>query len=209
MKIIIFGTNEVSCLAKFYLENDSDYKPYGFCIDSSYIKESSVEGLPVFPFEEIDKFSKNEFSFFAPLYDNKIREEKSKIILSKGYNLISYVSSKATVFTKKIGYNCFIMENNVIQPYVEIGNNNIFWSGNHIGHHSTIKNNVFFSSHVVLSGKCVVEDYCWLGVNSCVRDSITIAEGSFIGMGSVITKKTKPYKKYIGNPAKEYGDVIS
>jgi acetyltransferase-like isoleucine patch superfamily enzyme len=122
---------------------------------------------------------------------------------------LHYISSKAVVLTKKIGYNNFIMENNVMQPYVEIGNNNIFWSGNHIGHHSIIKNNIFFSSHVVLSGKCIVEDFCWFGVNSCIRDSTTIAEGSFIAMGSVVTKKTKPYKKYTGNPAKEYGDVIS
>jgi sugar O-acyltransferase (sialic acid O-acetyltransferase NeuD family) len=207
MKIIIFGTNEVSCLAKYYLERDSDHKPCFFCLDAEYAKESSLENIPIICYEEIN-LPKEEYAFFVPLYDNKLRQIKSESVLSKGYSLISYISSKANVMTNKIGHNCFVMENNVIQPYVEIGNNNIFWSGNHIGHHSVIKDNVFFSSHVVLSGKCLVEDYCWFGVNSCIRDSITISEGSFIAMGSVVTKKTKPYKKYTGNPAKEYGDVI-
>jgi len=211
MKLIIFGTNEISCLAKFYFENDSQFSCFSYCLDSGFIKENSLEGLPIISFEEIDvkKYPIEEYLFFVPLYENKLRDLKTKQVLSKGYGLASYISSKATVFSKKIGSNCFIMENNVIQPYVEIGDNNIFWSGNHIGHHSIIKNNVFFSSHVVLSGKCLVEDYCWFGVNSCIRDRLEIAEGSFISMGSVITKSTKPYKKYSGNPAKEYGDVVS
>lgn len=208
MKVIIFGSNEISLMAKFYFDNDSQHETFGFCVDSDFIKESVLENKPVICFDEVCGMSRQEYLFFAPLYDNKLREEKTKQIISKGFNMASYISSKSSVFTKKIGHNCFIMENNVIQPYVEIGNNNIFWSGNHIGHHSVIKNNSFFSSHVVLSGMCVVEDYCWFGVNSCTRDRITIAEGSFIGMGSVVTKTTKPYKKYIGNPAKEYSNVL-
>ena len=208
MKIIIFGTNEISLMAKFYFEQDSDHEVFGFCLDSEFIKESSLENKPILCFDRIEAdYSPEDYLFFVPLYDNKLREFKVTQVTSKGYKLTTYVSSKATIFSKKIGTNCFVMENNVIQPYVEIGDNNIFWSGNHIGHHSIVKNNIFFSSHVVLSGKCTVEDYCWFGVNSCIRDGIVIAEGSYIGMGSVVTKKTKSYKKYIGNPAKEYGNV--
>lgn len=203
MNVIIFGTNEIAIMANFYLKNDSKYKPIAFCVDGYFLKEKSLENLPVIPLEEIS-FNNEEYYFFAPLYNNKLRAKKTKEISEMGYNFISYISSKATIWSSKIGSNCFIMENNVIQPFVSIGNNVILWSGNHVGHHSTIKNNVFFSSHVVLSGKCVVEDYSWFGVNSCIKDGLTIAEGTFVGMGSVITKNTKPYKKYIGNPAKEY-----
>lgn len=210
MKIIIFGTKEVSCLAKYYFEKDSIHDPFCFCENESYIKESFVEGFPVISFEEIENhlYSNKDYAFFVPLYDNQIRKNKAEEVKSKGYELVNYISSKSIVLTNQIGENCFIMENNVVQPYVKIGNNNIFWSGNHIGHHSVIKNNIFFSSHVVLSGNCLVEDYCWFGVNSCIRDNITISEGSFISMGSVVTKKTKSYKKYTGNPAREYGEVL-
>ncbi len=65
--------------------------------------------------------------------------------------MISYVSSKATVFPgAPIGDNCFILEDNTIQPFTSIGNNVVLWSGNHIGHHSVIKDHVSFTSHVVL-----------------------------------------------------------
>jgi acyl-[acyl carrier protein]--UDP-N-acetylglucosamine O-acyltransferase len=72
-----------------------------------------------------------------------------------GYEFISYVSSKATVCDNKIGDNCFILEDNTLQPFTEIGNNVVMWSGNHIGHHGKIEDHVFFTSHVVLSGLTV------------------------------------------------------
>ncbi len=115
--------------------------------------------------------------------------------------MISYISSRATLFENKIGENCFILENNTVQPFVEIGNNVILWSGNHIGHHSVIKDHVMFTSHVVLSGHCVVESYCTLGVNSTIRDGITISEGTFVAMGASIIKNTECWGMYKGNPA--------
>jgi len=207
LKIIIFGTNDIARLAKFYFDNDSSNNVVAFCVDSKYLVDDKVENLPVTSFEEVENlYPPKDHCFFAPLYDNKLRENKSKEIKKKGYELTSYVSSKATVWSP-VGENCFIMEDNTIQPYVDIGNNVIMWSGNHIGHHGVIKDNVFFSSHVVLSGHCVVERYCWLGVNSTIKDHITLSEGTFVAMSAVITKNTQPYKKYMGIPAKEHGDV--
>ena len=52
------------------------------------------------------------------------------------------------------GDNCFILEDNTVQPFVTIGNNVTLWSGNHIGHDSVIEDDCFISSHVVVSGTC-------------------------------------------------------
>ena len=50
-----------------------------------------------------------------------------------------YVSSKASVWPGfKPGENCFILEDNTMQPFVVIGDNVTLWSGNHIGHHARI-----------------------------------------------------------------------
>ena len=89
-----------------------------------------------------------------------------------------------------IGDNCFILEDNTIQLFTTIGNNVVMWSGNHIGHHSVIKDHVFFASHLVLSGHCIVEPFSFLGVNSTIRDGIHIAEGSLIAMSASIVKDT-------------------
>ena len=53
-----------------------------------------------------------------------------------------------------MGDNCFIFEDNTVQPFVTLGNNLVLWSGNHIGHHSTLRDHCFISSHVVISGFC-------------------------------------------------------
>ena len=95
------------------------------------------------------------------------------------------------------------MENNTIQPFTIIGNNVILWSGNHIGHHSVIKDHVMFTSHVVLSGHCIVENYTTIGVNATIRDGLTIGEGTFIAMAANVIKSTDPWGMYLGNPAKK------
>jgi len=203
-KIVIFGTQDFAQLAKFYLDTDSDFNPVAFAVHKEQKTEKTLHSLPVVDFESIEKkYPPNRFKFFAPLADNKLREQIYKEAAKKGYEFISYISSKATVLTKDIGKNCFILEDNTIQPFVKIGDNVIMWSGNHIGHHSIIKPYTFFSSHVVLSGHCTVKPHCWFGVNSTIRDGLTIAEGTFVAMSACLTKNTEPWALYQGIPAKK------
>ena len=208
-KVIIFGVLDTAQLAHFYLKHDSTHEIVAFSVSEEYMPERSVfEGLPVVPFEDVENvYSSSDYHFFAPMTAkkmNKLRESIYYNIKNKGYRLISYVSSKATVYPgSQIGENCFILEDNTIQPFTPIGNNVVMWSGNHIGHHGLIKDHVFFTSHVVLSGHCTVESYSFFGVNSTIRDFIYIAEGTLVGMSSSVTKNTEAWGIYTGNPAKK------
>lgn len=206
-KVIIFGIKDFASLAHFYLKHDSEHEVAAFSVDAQYLpSERYFEGLPIVPFEEVERtFPPPAYEFFAPMSPsrmNQARRQKYRAIKQKGYSLISYVSSKATRFAgTPIGDNCFILEDNTLQPYTSIGNNVVLWSGNHIGHHSVIRDHVTFTSHVVLSGHCVVEPYSFLGVNATVRDGVTIAEGTFVAMAAAIMKNTEPWGVYKGNPA--------
>ncbi len=205
-KIIIFGIQDFAELAHYYLENDSEHDVAAFCVNEKYLpEEKTFKGLPIIAFENIKKhYPAGEYKFFAPMSPqrmNRIREEIYFAIKARGYELISYISSKATMFENKIGDNCFILENNTIQPFTAIGNNVVMWSGNHIGHHCVIKDHVMFTSHVVLSGHCTVENYCTLGVNATIRDGIIIAEGTFVAMAASIIRNTEAWGLYKGNPA--------
>ncbi|WP_149206232.1 acetyltransferase [Flavobacterium johnsoniae] len=206
--VIIFGIQDFAELAHYYLENDSEHDVIAFAVNECYLPDNKMfKGLPVVAFENIEKkYSPKEFKFFAPMAPQKmntLRENIYNNIKSKGYDLISYISTKATVFNGSIGDNCFILENNTIQPFTTIGNNVVLWSGNHIGHHSLIKDHVTFTSHVVLSGHCIVESYCTFGVNSTIRDGLHIAEGTFVGMSASIIKNTELWSIYKGNPAQK------
>ena len=212
--VIIFGMCDTAQLAHYYLENDSSHEVVAFSLHEKFIEEKEFNGLPVVPFEDVEKlYPPTEFKFFAPMTGKKMNQLREKIYLEvkdKGYDLISYVSSKASIFNTVIGENCFILENNTIQPYVNIGNNVILWSGNHIGHHGKIKDHVFFTSQVVMSGHCIVHSHCWLGVNSTLRDFCELAKGTFVAMGACVTAKTtEEYGIYVGNPATRKGKLPS
>jgi sugar O-acyltransferase (sialic acid O-acetyltransferase NeuD family) len=179
-------------------------------VEKEYIKEETYHGLPIVPFETVeDIYPPSEYEFFAPLTERKMNQLREGIYnkgKAKGYTFISYISSKATVLTTDIGDNCFILEDNTIQPFVKIGNNCVLWSGNHIGHHSTIGDHVFFTSHVVLSGCCKVGNNCFFGVNATIRDSTTLGKGTLIAMGANVTKQlTGEWSIWKGNPAKAAG----
>ena len=205
--VVIFGILDTAELAWYYLTHDSEHKVVAFCVDKAYLKELEFHGLPVVAFEDVEKiYPPAEFKFFAPMTARKMNKNRERVYLEakvKGYELISYVSSKATTFNNPIGDNCFILEDNTIQPFTTIGNNVVLWSGNHIGHHGQIKDHVFFTSHVVLSGHCVIEPYCFFGVNATIRDYLHIAQGTLVGMAAAITKNTEEWGVYVGNPAEK------
>ena len=122
---------------------------------------------------------------------------------AKGYRLASYVSSHATVFGNVVsGWNCFILEDNTVQPFVRIGNGVTLWSGNHIGHHAAIGDFVFISSHVVISGGVMVGERTFIGVNSTTNDHISIGARCVIGSGSLITKDLADESVVSAEPAK-------
>lgn len=205
-KVIIFGIQDFAELAWYYLTKDSSYEVAGFAVHEKFMEgNSSFHGLPIVPFETVTSvYPTSEYNFFAPMSPknmNKLRADIYVQIKNMGYNLISYISSKATICDNVIGENCFILEDNTLQPFTSIGNNVVLWSGNHIGHHGQINDHVTFTSHVVLSGHCVVEPFSFFGVNATIRDGITISEGSLVGMGACITKNTKPWSVYLGTPA--------
>ncbi|MEI8570352.1 acetyltransferase [Methylomonas sp. BW4-1] len=202
-RLVIFGCGEIAQLAYFYFSNDSDYEVVAFTVDRAYITDSFFCGLPVVAFEDIIlQYSPEEYECFIALSYSKlnaVRKEKYSSAKAKGYQLASYVSSRATILNEgRIGDNCFIFEDNTIQPYVTIGNNVTLWSGNHIGHHSTIKDHCFIASHVVISGGVEIGEQCFVGVNATIRDHIKIGEKCVIGAGALLLVNAEPEGVYMG-----------
>ena len=208
-KLVIFGTGDIGQLAHFYFTHDSPYEVVAFTADKEFITEKQLLGLPLISFEEIaEKYPPDKYSMFVALsYKNvnKIRAEKYYEAKKKGYKLVSYVSTRSVYWgDTEIGDNCFIFENQTIQPFVKIGNNVTIWSGNHIGHHSVIGDHCFITSHVVISGHVTIEPYCFLGVNCTIRDGLIIARESVIGAAATIVKNTIEKGVYIGKAAELY-----
>lgn len=201
--LVIFGYGDIAELAHYYFSADSDYDVVAFTVDAGYIKECSFVGLPVVPFEDIVQFyppCENDL-FVALSYSklNAVRKEKFLAAKTKGYELASYISSRATVLNGGgIGNNCFILEDNTVQPFVRIGDNVTLWSGNHVGHHSVIGDHTFIASHVVISGGVEIGEQCFIGVNATFRDHIKIGSRCVIGAGALMLSDADSAGVYSG-----------
>jgi sugar O-acyltransferase (sialic acid O-acetyltransferase NeuD family) len=202
--LIIFGTGDIGQLAHFYFTSDSDYRVTAFTVDREFITASHFCGLPVVPFSEITvQYPPARHELFVALSYaklNQVRKEKYLTAKSMGYRMASYVSSRATILTQyAVGENCFILEDNTVQPFARIGNNVTLWSGNHIGHHATIGDHCFIASHIVVSGGVTIEESCFIGVNATLRDHIRIGARCVIGAGALMLSDAESEGVYMGS----------
>lgn len=202
--LVIFGAGDIAALAHYYFTTDSDYDVVAFVVDASYVGESRFRDLPVVAFEDVVRhYPPDSYYFFVALSYSKlnaVRKEKFLAAKERGYKLVSFISSRATVLNDgRIGENCFIFEDNTIQPFVRIGDNVTLWSGNHIGHHSVIHDHTFIASHVVVSGGVEIGEQCFVGVNATLRDHIKVGDRCVVGAGALLLADAEPEGVYIGS----------
>lgn len=209
--LIIVGNSEIAKLAYEYFTHDSDYEIAGFCAQAEYCDGNEFLGLPLIAIENIEHhFPPASFDAFVAIGSSQLNYLRAwffNIMKSKGYSFASYISSKSFIWHNvKIGENCFILEDNTLQPFVEIGNNVTLWSGNHIGHSSVIHDHVFVSSHVVISGFCKIKEHCFLGVNAALGEQVQLGKNNFIAMSASVHKSTQDNQLMLGVPAKPHQD---
>jgi sugar O-acyltransferase (sialic acid O-acetyltransferase NeuD family) len=202
-KLVVLGASAFAEIAYEYFYHDSPYEVVAFSVERQYLKRDSLFGLPVVAFEELgNHYPPAEHDFFAAnvyTQGNQLRTRLYQAAKARGYQPASYISPHAFVWRNvRLGEHCFVFENNVIQPFVTIGDNVILWSGNHIGHHSSIGDHCFVSSHVVVSGFCRVGEACFLGVNSTISNNISIGNNCIIGAAALVLSDVEDNQTAVG-----------
>lgn len=201
--LLIFGGGEIALLARYYFDHDSQFCVKAFVVDDEFVDADTLDGLPVVALSECSKKypASNYFMHVALSYSklNSVRQAKYLAAKSSGYSLVSYISTNAVISqSAEIGENCFILEQQNIQPFVKIGDNVMLWSGNHIGHGTQIANHSYISSHVVISGNCRIGERCFFGVNAATKDFVTVGNDVFVGMSASITKNIEKGSVVLG-----------
>jgi sugar O-acyltransferase (sialic acid O-acetyltransferase NeuD family) len=201
-RIVIFGIGRGASVATRYLSDDSSHEIVAYTVDDEYADRKEFIGCPVIPFSRIEKeVPPEESQMFVPLgfqKMNALRAEKFAAAKAKGYSLASYISSRILAWGKpRIGENCFILEGNVFNYDVTIGNNVVMWSANHVGDLSIIEDHVFVSSHVVLSGEVTIGANSFLGVNATISNYVHVGARCYIGANTLIAQDTPPDSVYV------------
>lgn len=200
-KLVIVGDSLFAQIAFEYFTHDSPHEPVAFAVEAEYRKRDELLGLPVVDFETLaDSHDPAGHAVYVALVYtqlNRLRTRLAAEAKGRGYELASYVSSRAFVWPNvEIGEHCFVFEDNTIQPFVTLGDNVVMWSGNHIGHHSRIRDNCFIASHVVVSGSVEVGESTFLGVNATLVNDITIGRDCWIGPSVTLTRDVEPASVY-------------
>jgi sugar O-acyltransferase (sialic acid O-acetyltransferase NeuD family) len=207
-QIVIFGAGDIARLAHYYFTTDSPHEVAAFVVDREYQGADSFQELPLCAADEVvARYPPSDFRMFVALSYasvNRLRAAKYAAMKALGYTLESYVSSRCTYLGHPPGDNCFILEDNTVQPFVTIGSDVTLWSGNHIGHDSVIEDHCFISSHVVISGHVRVGERCFIGVNATLRNSISLAPDTVVGAGALIMKPTRPKEVYLAERAARF-----
>ena len=204
-RVVIFGKRDYAQQADYYLTHDSPHEVAAFCVTDDQRDADSVFGRPLVAFEEVaEKYPPGDFHFFAPMSGrsmNRLRERFYRAAKALGYPFISYISSRAAVSHHQIGENCFILEGTTLQPFGRVGDNVVVWCNVHVGHHSVIEDHATVISGAVICGRCAIGPWSYLGANCVINDTVTLAEGTLVGISAVVKQNTTPWGIYTGDPA--------
>jgi sugar O-acyltransferase (sialic acid O-acetyltransferase NeuD family) len=206
MKVVLFGSGPFASLVWYWLSHDSPLIVAGFTVDRAYLREPSHHGLPVVPFETVERdFPPADHLMLLPIgaaRNNSMRAERCAAAKAKGYGLASYLSSRAIVPPAfELHENSMIFEGAVIQPFASIGGNVIVRSGAQISHHVTIRDDCFIASGACIGGGAVIGERCFVGLNATIFNNVAVAAGCTIAAGAVLTRTAEQAGTYMGAPA--------
>jgi sugar O-acyltransferase (sialic acid O-acetyltransferase NeuD family) len=213
-QVVIFGIGRGADVATRYFRTDSPHEIVAYTVDDAYLDRKEFMGRPVIPFSRIgEEAPPSECRMFVPLgfQDmNGLRARKCAAAKEKGYSLESYVSSRITAWDRPaFGENCFILEGNLFDFDVKVGNDVFLWSANHIGDLSVIEDHVWISSHAVLSGEVTVGQYSFLGINATVSNKVRVGPRSYIGANALIVKDTPADSVYVAKGTAQVEQIDS
>jgi len=205
-QLVIFGSGNVAKLAYFVFTHDSDYNVVAFTVEKKFIKAKSLFDRPIIPYEKItEKFSPEKNMIFIALGAQDRNEQRERIFFdakSKGYQLVSYISSKSEYWHNiDHGENVFIVQDTSIEPWVKLGNN-VFLIGTKIGQGVIIGDNCFLSTATIGSYVNVGKN-TFIGINATINPEIKIGQKSIIGPAALITRDVEEYSIYTAPAAQK------
>ena len=218
-KIVIFWTGDLAQRIFYYLKNSED-EVVAFSANKSNIESDKLLGLPVVGFENVEKeYPPEEFSMFIALAYSEMNKKRRKFFdeaKNKGYELYSYIHPSTKIWDEfEMGENCFILAENIIQPFVKIGDNVLIGSNNLISHNTIIEDNCFLTSNITLGGHITIGANSFVGLSATINQRVKIGEECIIGAGTLITKDVNDKEVYAENsskklpqPSDEIGDMI-
>jgi sugar O-acyltransferase (sialic acid O-acetyltransferase NeuD family) len=201
--VVVFGTGSMAELLDFYLTHDSPHEVVAFTATEP-LEAEEFRGRPLVSFESVtDLYAPGDHAMFVAVGYSKRNTLRSRFYSEakdKGYELVSYVSSRATAWSE-VGENCSVFEGATIAPFATVGNDVCVWNGAHVGHHDEIADHCFLAPRATVAGFVSMGERAFIGAGATVRDGVHIAEGTLVGAGATVLRDTEPNEVYVSGRA--------
>lgn len=205
--LVILGDSSFAERISIYIREEKKDKLIAFTLDRERITRTVIDGIPVLPLDELDLYlGKGSFEIILGIGYTRMNDLRStlyKKCISLGYSIGSYISTKAIVYTSKVGCGSIILPNVLVGPKCEIGICTFFESSCVLSHDNIIGDFNFLSTNVVLGGNAKIGNHCFVGLHATIKNSLVIPDYTLIGSGTnMIRSPQETYSVYVGNPAR-------
>ena len=204
---VIFGDSAFAERIHKYISLEKVGEVLCFTNEESFIARNEINGLPVVAFERLPElYDIKDFELLICIgyaQMNQLREKIYHMCKNKGYQIGTWISKSALIYSEDIQEGNIIMPGTLIGPTCSIGKCNIIASRVCISHDSLIGNFNFISSTVTTGGFANIGNNTFIGLNATIRDGITIEDYTLVGSATNVISSTKSEGIYIGNPARK------
>ena len=188
--LIIFGDTPFAERLFNYIELEAQDKVIAFTQEKSFISKVELQSCPVIPFEELTTLNMDFEIVLGIGYSmmNQLKRKVYNLCINNGYKVATYISSKSIVYTKDILDGCFIAPGAIVGPGCKLGHGNYLESAAVLSHDNELGDFNYLSTNAVFGGFAKVDDNCFFGLHSTVKNSVSVASDTIIGSAANLLK---------------------
>jgi sugar O-acyltransferase (sialic acid O-acetyltransferase NeuD family) len=190
-----------------YNRGQKDLEFCGYVNDRDGVSE--IEGYPVVGgLKDIPRLLDEGYYFINAIGRIGAQAERISLIEDLGIpddRYVTFIHPLAYIAPGvKMGPGCAVLPNASISPGTVLGKGCRVMINAIIGHNNVIGDYCFFAASSCTGAYLKIGDGVFVSLNATIREDLTLANYSTVGMGAVLTKSTGENEIWIGNPAKHF-----
>lgn len=207
--VILGGLGNGSVIAQAIVDanqrGSSEWRMAGYLNDREE-KGAEIEGFPVLgKLSEWKSLSDDHF-FINTIFRIDGQQERIDLVESLGIpdnRWATFIHPTSYVAPNVVfGPGCVVMPFVTMSAGSVLGRGCIMMVSCTIGHNNEIGNYCHFAAQCCVGAYLKVQDGVHIGLNSSVRENLTLGKNATLGMGAVLTKNMGEGEIWVGNPAK-------
>lgn len=156
-------------------------------LDDGLVGQTVNDCKVVGKINEMKKLFPEYLDIFIAVGNNAFRKQLYNQAKEIGYNIITLISNKATVFKyATIKQGSVVFPHAVIEPNARIGNNCIICANVTVNHDAIIYDDCLIYSNTVIRPNVIIQELTRIGSNCTITFGKEIKEGSDITDGEVV-----------------------